>query len=43
MISDPAMTDKRWRRFSLLDYMAIVAGIINALVIGLIVGYWFMR
>lgn len=31
------------RRLSLMDYMAIVAAIINALVIGYIVVYWFLR
>ncbi|EGV50768.1 hypothetical protein Ga0076813_16263 [endosymbiont of Ridgeia piscesae] len=33
------------KRFNLapLDYMAIIAGIINALVIGSIVVYWFLN
>jgi hypothetical protein len=31
------------RRLSLMDYLAIVAGIINLLVIGYIVGYWFLN
>ena len=31
------------RRLSLMDYMAIVAGIINMLVICYIVGYWFLQ
>ena len=29
-------------RLSLMDKMALVAGIINALVIGAIIGYWLM-
>ncbi|MEL0585926.1 MAG: hypothetical protein AAES65_13725 [Candidatus Thiodiazotropha sp. (ex. Lucinoma kazani)] len=43
MNSNPAMTDKWVRRLSLMDYMAIVAGIINMLVIGFIIGYWFFQ
>ncbi len=35
--------DKPGRRLSLMDYMAIVAGIINLVVIGYIVGYWFLH
>jgi len=34
---------KPQRRLSPMDYMAIVAGIINLLVIGYIVGYWFLH
>jgi hypothetical protein len=32
-------------RFSpgLMDYLAIVAGVINVIVIGYIVGYWLMQ
>jgi uncharacterized protein YneF (UPF0154 family) len=30
-------------RLSLMDKMALIAGVINALVIGAIVGYWLMR
>ncbi|MCW4226856.1 MAG: hypothetical protein AB2565_20295 [Candidatus Thiodiazotropha endolucinida] len=43
MLSNPANTDKRQWRISLMDTMAIIAAIINMLVIGIIVGYWFMR
>ena len=28
---------------SLMDYMAIAAGIINVVVIGYIVGHWFLQ
>lgn len=35
--------NRRWRRLSLMDYMAVVGGIINMLVIGFILGYWFMQ
>jgi len=31
---------KPQRRLTLMDYLAIVAGVINLLVIGFIVGYW---
>ena len=38
------MTEQKpGRRLSLMDYMAIIAGIINLLVIGYIVGYWFLQ
>lgn len=43
MNSNPVLIDKWMRRLSLMDYMAIVAGIINMLVIGFIVGYWFLQ
>ncbi len=35
--------EKPGRRLSLMDYLAIVAGIINVIVIGYIVGYWLMQ
>jgi len=31
------------RRLTPLDYLAIIAGIINAVVIGTIVGYWLLN
>jgi hypothetical protein len=34
---------KAERRFSLMDYLAIVGGIINAVVICYIVGYWLLH
>jgi hypothetical protein len=37
------LTVKQGRRLSLMDYMAILAGVINLLVIGTIVGYWFLQ
>lgn len=37
------VNQKPGRRLSLMDYMAIVAGIINVVVIGYIVGYWFLQ
>jgi len=38
------MANERPRyRLSLMDYLAIVAGVINIVVIGYIVGYWFMQ
>ena len=36
-------SQKPRHRLSLMDYMAIVAGIINVLVIGYIVVHWFLR
>lgn len=36
-------SQKPVRRLSLMDYMAIIAGIINMIVIGYIVGYWFLQ
>ena len=35
--------DKPRYNLSLMDYLAIFAGIINVIVIGYIVGYWFMQ
>ncbi len=29
-------------RFTLMDYMAFIGGAINLVVIGFIVGYWFL-
>jgi len=41
---DKVMADEKpGYRLSLMDYLAIVAGIINVVVIGYIVGYWFMQ
>jgi len=41
---DEIMANERPRyRLSLMDYLAIVAGVINIVVIGYIVGYWFMQ
>ncbi len=38
------MADKQpGYRLSLMDYLAIVAGVINVIVIGYIVGYWFLQ
>ena len=34
---------KNASRLSLMDYLAIVAGVINVIVIGYIVAYWFMQ
>jgi hypothetical protein len=36
-------TAKRRWRLSLMDSMALVAGIINLVVIGYIVAYWFLQ
>lgn len=35
--------EKPGYRLSLMDYLAIIAGIINVIVIGYIAGYWFMQ
>ena len=35
--------EKPGYRLSLMDYLAIVAGVINVIVIGYIVGYWFLQ
>jgi len=37
------MTSERKWRLGLMDSMALIAGIINTLVIGVIVVYWFMQ
>ncbi|WP_456404975.1 hypothetical protein [Thiolapillus sp.] len=34
-------TKRRWR-LSLMDRMALIGGIINTLVIGVIIVYWFL-
>jgi hypothetical protein len=34
---------KTERRISVMDYLAIVGGVINALVICYIVGYWLLQ
>ena len=34
---------KSERRFTPLDYLAIIGGMINAIVIGGIIGYWFLH
>ena len=36
-------TEQPARRLTPLDYMAIVAGVINFLVIGSIVGFWWVN
>ena len=43
MTGNITLTEKQERRLSPMDYMAIIAGIINLLVIGYIVGYWFLK
>ena len=41
---DKVMADEKPRySLSLMDYLAIIAGVINVIVIGYIVGYWFMQ
>ncbi|WP_456417958.1 hypothetical protein [Thiolapillus sp.] len=42
MKSATAAAKHKWRP-SLMDIMAIVAGIINLVVIGYIVGYWLLH
>ncbi len=37
------MTAKRSWRLSLMDSMALIAGIINLVVIGYIVAYWLVQ
>lgn len=34
---------KQRNKFSIMDYMAITGGLINLIVVGVIVGYWFLN
>ena len=44
MRMDNVMAGEKPRyRLSLMDYLAIIAGVINVIVIGYIVGYWLMQ
>lgn len=37
------MSRWRWPRLEPLDYMAIIAAVVNLLVVGSIVGYWLLH